>query len=284
MRPHPSRRERPLIELFLTAYDDGAYRGCVLDWLEDREDGAVEVLATSATGQTLAIEHTLIEPFAGEKRDSHRFVQAFSRVEHDEALIVPERDVEICIPVDALPNGVDWNEVGEDLRTWIADHQQSLQEGISQHACITARCSKRGPISLEIVVSVTCMPGTPGRCRVARYCVPETLTEGVARALRAKLPKLVNTRADTRVLLLERDQWFPSVLKIFSLIVDLCDTFPEMKQVDAIWFANTAGLATEDYVGFYLVDRRGVAAILNFKGGLLTSKRDDRGLTPDDHV
>ena len=77
-------------------------------------------------------------------------------------------------------------------------------------------------------------------------------------------------------MLLERDQWFPSFLNIYSEIVKLDGTFPELKQIDEIWFANTASLATEQYVGFWLIDRQGVAAILNFKGGMLTSKRDDR--------
>jgi hypothetical protein len=54
--PVQSRRnERPLIELFLSAYDNGAFQGCTLDWLEDKQDNAVEVLATSRSGQTVCL-------------------------------------------------------------------------------------------------------------------------------------------------------------------------------------------------------------------------------------
>ena len=100
------------------------------------------------------------------------------------------------------------------------------------------------------------MPGTPGVCRIARYSVPESLAEEVLRALRTKLPKLVKTPAHKRILLLERDQWFPSFLNIYSEIVKLDGTFPELKQIDEIWFANTASLATEQYVGFWLIDHQ----------------------------
>jgi len=276
MSLNPRKKERPLIELFLSEYDDGAYRGCALDWLEDHQESAVEVLATSACGQTLAIEHTLIQPFTGEKLDSHRFVKAFSRIEQDETLIVPERDIEIGIPVGVLPTGLNWDAIGDDVQSWIAIHRQSLPEGISRHTCIVASSSKSGSFPLKVQALVTSMPGTPGVCRIARYSVPENLVEEVARALRTKLPKLVKTPAHKRILLLERDQIFPSVLSIYAEIVKLEGAFPELRQIDEIWFANTAGLATGQYVGFWLIDRQGVVAILNFKGGMLTSDRDDR--------
>src|SRR5579863_8509730 len=92
------RKERPLIELFLSAYDNDAFRGASLDWLEDKQQAAVELVATNNAGQKLAIEHTLIQPFVGEKQDSERFLKAFLRIEHDPSLAVPGRAVDVGIP------------------------------------------------------------------------------------------------------------------------------------------------------------------------------------------
>jgi hypothetical protein len=69
-------RERPLIEMFLSAYENNAWKTASLDWVEEKQDGAVEVVATRADGMTLALEHTLIQPFVGEQFDSERFMKA----------------------------------------------------------------------------------------------------------------------------------------------------------------------------------------------------------------
>jgi hypothetical protein len=66
------RDEDRLIELFLSMYENKSWAGG-LSTRESPErvmDGGVELIATQlATGRTLAIEHTIIEPFVGEKRD-----------------------------------------------------------------------------------------------------------------------------------------------------------------------------------------------------------------------
>ena len=72
------RRERELIELLLSEYEAGEFKDSHIDWLEDKTNGAVECLATSPSGETVAIEHTLIQLFVGEKDDSNRFTQASS--------------------------------------------------------------------------------------------------------------------------------------------------------------------------------------------------------------
>jgi hypothetical protein len=84
--------ERPLIKMFLSGYEQGAWKDAVLNWIEETEENAVEVIATRADGKTLAIEHTLIELFKGEKYDSTIFTEAFeSRIEKNPELIIPGR-------------------------------------------------------------------------------------------------------------------------------------------------------------------------------------------------
>jgi hypothetical protein len=274
------RRERPLIELFLSAYDNGAWQCASLDWLEDRQDSAVEVLATARNGETLAVEHTLIQPFAGEKQDSDRFLKTFLRINGDRSLIIAEQDIDVAIPVGTVSSGYDWDFIGEEVLSCLVERRQSLSEGTSRHPCTVGRGSKKGPFTITLQVSVTSMPGTPGACRIMRYDAPKNLGDVVERALRMKLPKLVATPANRRILLLERDQIFPSFLEIYAEIEKREAGFADLKQVDTIWFANTAGLETSQFVMFSLIDQRGLVELLSFHNDVLTLRRNDRPLLP----
>jgi hypothetical protein len=76
------RTEDAMIDLFLTVYDDCSWAGVqsVKASPERSTDGGVEMLATQARdGRKLAIEHTLIEPFVGEKTDFYSHYQELAR-------------------------------------------------------------------------------------------------------------------------------------------------------------------------------------------------------------
>jgi hypothetical protein len=49
--------------MLLSACGDGAWKDAGLDWVEENQDGAVEVIATARDGATLALEHSLSSPF-----------------------------------------------------------------------------------------------------------------------------------------------------------------------------------------------------------------------------
>ena len=51
------RRERPSIRMLLSVCDNDAWKDASLDWVEEKQDGAVEVIATAQSGLTLALEH-----------------------------------------------------------------------------------------------------------------------------------------------------------------------------------------------------------------------------------
>jgi hypothetical protein len=63
--------------MLLAGYEQGAWKDASLNWVEETEENTVEVIATCADGKTLALEHTLIELFVGEKYDSTIFTGAF---------------------------------------------------------------------------------------------------------------------------------------------------------------------------------------------------------------
>ena len=62
----------------------------------DRQNPAVDMLATrKADGTTLAVEHTIIEPFVGDKEDFASFGPAFLAIEQDHSLLMPGRWLEV---------------------------------------------------------------------------------------------------------------------------------------------------------------------------------------------
>jgi hypothetical protein len=98
----PGKDEQVFIRLFVSAYENFAWAGSKIDRLDEQFDGAVEALITRADGQTIAIEHTLIEPFVGDKRDYAAFEQEFLRIESDESLRVSDTAIMVYVPVGIL--------------------------------------------------------------------------------------------------------------------------------------------------------------------------------------
>lgn len=111
--------------------------------MEEKQDGTVEVIATRADGRRLALEHTLIQPFVGEKFDSEVFMRAFGRIEKNPALTLTERQLDVIIPVNAIPKGYDWDEVGQDLLNWLlANHAGAPREGTASYTVPVAAKAK----------------------------------------------------------------------------------------------------------------------------------------------
>lgn len=270
-------KERPIIRMLLSACDDGAWERADLDWVEEKQDGAVEVIATRADGTRLALEHTLIQPFVGEKFDSEVFMRAFGRIEKNPALTFPERLLDVIIPVNAIPRGYDWDEVGQDLLNWLlVNHAGAPREGKASYTVPVTANAKKGPLLFPITLSTMHLPGMAGSCLIARDKMPGDLEAIVGKALRTKILKLVAAAADKRILLLERDQIALGDSEIYEQIVKLSPAFPDLARVDEVWIANTAILASEHWAYFTLLDGRGLVELLTFENGKLKSRRDDR--------
>jgi hypothetical protein len=271
------RTERPIIELFLSAYEHDTWQGASLDWVEEKQNGAVEVVAARTDGISLALEHTLIQPFVGEKFDSEAFMTAFGRIEKNPALVVPERNLEVIVPVHAIPNGYNWDEVGKGLLTWLlVNHAGAPAVGVTHHVIQTGSKSKNRELLLRITLRSGTMEGTAGNCLISRDKMPGDLETIVEKALKTKLPKLIKTAADRRVLLLERDQVGLGDGQIYDEIVKLSPKFPDIAKINEIWFVNTSILESEGWVCFSLMDRSGLVESLTFENGVLKSRRDIR--------
>ena len=69
--------------------------------------------------------------------------------------------------------------------------------------------------------------------------------ESVKKASRTKLGKLARSDADTRLLLLERDQAWVHPKQIYEDVERLRPQFSDMAIVDEIWIADTATFGVE---------------------------------------
>lgn len=270
-----SRRDKALIKLFLSGYGDGSWADREPKWPDEEKEGAADALATRSDGRTLAIEHTLIQPFVGDKEDFHRF-QRFLRIEEDKSLIVPERAIYIAVPVGALQKGYSWDPVVRDVHDWLKANVSSIPKGESQQTCTLSSISRKQARDLILHVRVQVIPRFQGALMIRRYPVERSLGEVVEKALRQKLPKLVKTEADRRILLLERDQMTLSELSIYDEIEKRSIVFPDLAEVHEIWFAETVFYELAKYVGFQLYDGdRALVQTLEFLGGHLIARSEN---------
>jgi hypothetical protein len=89
MSSRTGRNDQQFVKLFLSAHDQFSWRDAEIEWLDQQVEGAVEARATRRSDEnTLAIEHTLIEPFREDKSDFTLFEQHLLPIEDDESLRV----------------------------------------------------------------------------------------------------------------------------------------------------------------------------------------------------
>lgn len=267
--PTTSRPEDNLIRLFLSAYENDAWAGCRTNWLDQQQDGAVEVLATRSDERTLAIEHTLIEFFIGEREDLERF-KLFLPIEQDQSLHVPGKIIYVDVPRGVLQKGQPWNRVVDGVHDWLRANIRSIPTGESMQTCMIGG----GMPDVILQVRVIAEPDFDGHPLIRRYG-PVDVGETVEKALKAKLPKLVDTVADKRILLLERNQWSLNERDIHDEIEKRRPAFPALAQVDEVWLVETVAASSDGlrgYVDFKLYLNRQRVETIAFRNGTLFSR------------
>jgi hypothetical protein len=252
------RRDERLIDLFLRGYRDRAgssYRLLERPDRTERDKPAIDCIAVNERGDRLAIEHTLVEPFEGQKADDQRFLAVFERLHHSPELTVSNVLTDILVPVGAIPTGVDWNQVGQQILEWFRGARLTIPPGESDHGI--------PGLGFDLIVHIETMeiPDTPGVLVVGRILPKDkdkSFPDVLRRALAAKVPKLVGTQASSRILLVE-DASTVLGLTIFAREIDASrGSFPELAQVGAVWLAHTPVWESEKIVWFFHVWPGGV--------------------------
>lgn len=275
MPAKPGRDEQVFIRLFVSAYENFAWVGSEIVPLDEQEDGAIEALVKRADGQTMAIEHTLIEPFVGDKRDFAMFEQAFLKIEDDKSLAVPDTGITVYVPVGIL-DGLKTAQrslIVESIHSWVATNRLNLREGKHRY-----QCDIHGSSAITLTVDrvkLGLRRSNPGSVLIRRQQVVNDLDQVIEKALRKKLPKLIDTKADRHVLLLERDQFtfFPDL--IFSEIERQRSNFPLLEQVDEIWHLETVFYKQGGHVDFELRNGDRLLATIAFHNNVLVGHSKD---------
>jgi hypothetical protein len=155
MPSRPGRDDEVFVKLFVSAYENFAWAGSNIDPLDQRIDGAVEALVSRSDGTTLAIEHTLIEPFVGDKRDFASFEKALLNIEKDTALPVPDHGIIVYVPVGSLEGKkpAERRAIVDAIHNWIRTNRLRLQTGEHKCPCIMvgAGFEERGGTSLFLL-------------------------------------------------------------------------------------------------------------------------------------
>jgi len=232
----------------LSLYQDSAgnsYRLAERPDVVERNAPAIEAVACDAHGHRLAVEHTLIQPFDGQKSDDLPFLKGFERLRLDDSLRVPDRLIEVIPPAFAIPRGFDWDTVGRTVHDWFRDARLTFGNGESWHTIPDL------PFKLDVLVQTMDIAGTEGVVSVSRLLPKDRpFIEVLRTALARKIPKLVATPADTHILLLEDAS---SAIGFRQVIegIDVCrEESPQLSDVTAIWVVKTIVWKTAGDVWF----------------------------------
>ncbi len=220
----------------------------------ERRREAVEAIATGKSGRTIAIEHTLLQDFPGERGDATRLRAAIAPLEQDPSIRLERADLLIVVEPFAVPDGVDWAGIPGSISAHLAPAKDSLPEGWSRHVVRYAGID----LTLEIERTAENLPGVPGVVFVARSWPGTPLAEIVEIALKRKLGKLVATDADARILLLERlaiPMGCPPQ-RVGEAIEVLRPNYPALEQIDEVWVAYTQAWEREDVVWYRVAWQR----------------------------
>lgn len=252
-------REDPFIKLFLAGYERGSWADadCTKPDAIDRTKPAVDQIATrKSDGKVLAIEHTIIEPFVQEKEDFASF-EDFLGIENDQTLAVHGLWFQVFVPVGTLRSRPPTARAAivRSVHEWIKANRLLLVEGSAQHRCPVTGIPSEAAFEIILTVKVTPLrrgsAAEPGIVHVRRQQVDANLGDVIEKALNRKVPKLVNTPADKRILLLERQHMNLLPESMLDEIEKRRPAFPMLSHVDEIWIIETIFYGTA-FGGTYL--------------------------------
>jgi hypothetical protein len=269
-------RADPFIQLFCSVYEDGLWaKPESFEVPDQKQNGGIDAYLTRPDGKTLAIEHTIIEPFQREMEDFVSFWNFFSTIESDESLLVPGFWIRLFVPVATLykrPKD-ERDVIVATVHRWLKSNRLDLRKGHSTHMCVVA-----GIVDLTLKVEVISLKentaSVESRLHVRRQQIDNDLGEVIRKALEKKLPKLVNASADKRILLLERQHMNLLPESILTEIESLRTLFPQLADVHEIWIVDTM-FCDKLSIRFELFENGEVRSFFDFFDGKLFDKSEE---------
>ena len=210
----------------------------------ERNQRACDAYAEALGVHPLAIEHTNVETFQRQKKDSARFSEVCGVLETELKAHFPY-DVTLIIPTFAIQTGTDWNGIRDTLREWLLTQVSTLPVGRTDH-------------QVEgVPFRITIWKGDRlGRGFGVARTAPPTLetTEIVTAALKNKNDQLQRYRAngDETILILETDDIaLIDHVELYKAFLQASACVPT-PNIDQVWMVQT--INPGDYCSFFCFD------------------------------
>jgi hypothetical protein len=163
------------------------------------------------------------------------------------------------------------------IHNWIKINRCFLPEGDSKHRCTITALPGRPVFDITLCIKVVPLRG-PGRLWIRRLQMEKNLGHVIEKALRRKLPKLVRTEAERRILLLERQHMNLYPESMIDEIEKRRATFPNLAAIDEIWIVETMSYETDSYLCFEQYEEGRVIRSLVFHGAELLLDESENGM------
>lgn len=210
---------------------------------DDSSKKNIDAFCRNASGRSLALEHTLIEPFAGDKADADPFLKTLGALEDHPLLTQKGYMLIVSQAVRAIPRGIKWSDVPHEILSQLAPVLPTLSEGLHT---VTVSGNKW---ALELHINkMKTSPDDRGKFFTARIHPGEPGPEIMIAALQKKIPKLAAATADKKILLLEKDAAAGTIEAQFELLPDDPRIHSLLNSIDEIWAMNSAALESEDII------------------------------------
>jgi hypothetical protein len=224
----------------------------------------IDALCEDDSGNQLAIEHTLIQAFTGDKADVAKFNQTLASLENNPRLVIPGYFVSVCQSVDSIPSGIKWSNLAAQLLTNLEEILPAVPAGRSEFSISVGSST----ISL-LIEKHSVQSGNKPSFTTGRFGAPIAGQELVMAALKAKIPKLAAYANAKKILLLEDDSFSGSIEDQMAQLQLTNEVETLLQKIDAIWKVDTGSLETESFI--YTNDvwptLRGAKGGLNLKTG-----------------
>lgn len=197
---------------------------------------AVDVIAIAPSGTRLAVEHTTVLPFLGEREDTIAFAEVFSQLESDPLFRLPEFGIDVHIPIGVIPRGKSAKELRRHARETVCSW--FLKEAIK----FPVGCSRQQVphLGFDHTLIIIKEPHRESRVFLFRSGLPDTFGDVVGKAVRDKIPKLSRSDTDKKVLLLEKDNLPRGYVEAARHLDDSIVSSEYNNALDEIWMVNTA--------------------------------------------
>ncbi|MGC2247436.1 MAG: hypothetical protein WA609_12605, partial [Terriglobales bacterium] len=236
----------------------------VIDWPDkDSSRKAIDAVCQNERGDKIGIEHTLIQPFEGEKTDTARFTETLAGLEGHPELVQPGFIIVVSQPVGVIPKGIGWSRLQDQQRQLLKSLLPTLPEGHHRVPIAEPDCS------FDLTIDKRRLGPGDGKLFVQRTYRGDTGPEVIGKALRDKVPKLSAFTCGKKVLLLEQDGVTGNIGDRFTNLPPGSELSALLGKLDEVWSVYTYGLKTEAviFTGLLWPSVRDFMCSLNLRTG-----------------